>query len=368
MSFIKYESSILSYISSIRKYFGLSSSYEDNSDFSRCIQNEKPNKIFLLLIDAMGANLIEQKLSKDAFLRKHMLYKTTTVFPTTTTAATTSIRNGKAPNENAWLAWTQYCKQVDDIIIPFKGDSYYGDVNYGNREFFESIVPVAYTTNELNEKGIKSRILFPSFEKDGCEDFDTLCNRLIKYSRSNEYNYIYAYWDKYDTYCHEHGPSNRICDAYLAHINYEIERLCDNLADDTMLVVVADHGQIDVKRYYDFRNSKFEKCFLRLPAGETRSQFFYIKEEYKDEFEKMFKEEFDDDFILLSKQEVIDQKIFGERDNHELFASFLGDYLAIAKSDLVFVNKDEEAMIKGHHAGICDDELMIPVIAYKKGC
>ncbi|MDO4940437.1 MAG: alkaline phosphatase family protein [Erysipelotrichaceae bacterium] len=366
MSFIDYNKSILSYVSSIRNYFGLSSSYSADEKFLNYINNEKPKKIILMLIDAMGANLIEKYLSDDSFLRKNMITRVPTVFPTTTTAATTSIRNGKSPNENAWLAWTQYCKEVDDIIIPFKGDSYYHKNNYGGREFYESIVPFKDTTDELNEQGIKSRILFPSFEKDGCEDFDSMCNRLVNYSNKDDYRYIYAYWDKYDTYCHEYGPSSNICKAYLAHINYEIEHMCERLSSDTMLVVVADHGQIDVKRYYDFRGSKFEKCFLRLPAGETRSQFFYIKDEFKQEFEKMFVEEFKDDFILKNKQEVIKEKIFGEHQDHERFASFLGDYLAIAKSDLVFVNIDEEAQIKGHHAGICDDELMIPVVVYKK--
>lgn len=363
---INYNDSILNYVSSIRKFYGLSSSYEPNKQFDELIRKKNPKKIFMLLIDGMGANLIEKKLDKDSFLRKHMLYKTTTVFPTTTTAATIAIRNGKAPNENAWLAWVQHVDEVEDEVIPFLGISYYGKKKYGGRPFFESIVPVKFTVEELNEKGINSRIIFPSFEEDGSEDFDNMCNRLINYSYNDEYQHIYAYWDKYDTYMHEYSPNSEICDSYLLHINYEIERVCENLCEDTMLVVVADHGQIELKRFYDFRGSKYEKLFKRRPTGETRAQIFYIKDDCHKEFEELFNKEFNDDFILLSHSQVLESKIFGLKENHKRFDSFIGDYLAIAKSDMAFVNIDHEREIKGHHAGICDDELMIPVIVYKK--
>ena len=94
--FVNYEGSILSYIASIRRYFGLTSSYGSDPRLSKLLEEQRPGKVFVLLVDAMGTNLIRQKLPEDAFLRRNMLATTTTVFPSTTTAATTSIRNGKA--------------------------------------------------------------------------------------------------------------------------------------------------------------------------------------------------------------------------------------------------------------------------------
>lgn len=360
--FVNYEEGILSYIASIRNYFGLDSSYKSNKSFDSFINDRKPNKIFLFLIDGMGANLIESKLPNDSFLRKNMLYKTKTVFPATTTAATTSIRTGKAPNENAWLAWNQYIDELNDYIIPFKGVSYYNDTNYGS-DYFSKFVPVKFTEDELKEKGIKSKIVFPSFMENGFEDIDSEVNELIRCSNNEDYRYIYAYWDKYDTYMHEYGPSDKICDSYLLHINYQLERLANNLNDDTMLIIVADHGQIDLKRYYDLRGSEFVKMFRKLPAFETRAQMFYIKDEYKIEFEELFKKTFENKFILLSRKEILESKIFGDRTNHPKFEDFLGDYLSIAISDMSFISIDKE-YIKGHHAGLCDDETIIPVIVY----
>ena len=46
---------------------------------------------------------------------------------------------------------------------------------------------------------------------------------------------------------------------------------------------------------------------------------------------------------------------------------FVGDYLAIAKSDLSFRYSEYDLVeFKGEHAGMCDDEMQIPVIVYMK--
>ncbi|MBQ6493786.1 MAG: alkaline phosphatase family protein [Erysipelotrichaceae bacterium] len=363
---VNYEESILAYISAIRRYFSLSSEYEPEKRFMDLLDRRRPEKVFILLIDGMGARLIDRKLPEDAFLKKHMLYRTSTVFPSTTTSATTSIQNGKAPSENAWLGWCQYLKEADDIIIPFLSIGYYNDVRYEDHIMFKHI-PVSTTENDLKKKGIGSRILFPSFAEDGCDDFDEMCQRLIALSHSDEYRYIYAYWDRYDTYMHEYGPSSKICDSYLEHINYEIENLALNLSDDTMLVVIADHGQVDINRYYNLYGSEFDRFFYRRPSLESRAQAFFIRKGMEKEFEKRFKEVFQDDYILLSHEQVLRSKLFGDHGNHPRFEEFIGDYLAIGKSDLSFeYHEREKHRFKGQHAGMSDDELQIPVIVWMK--
>ena len=365
--FVNYEGSILSYIASIRRYFGLESSYGSNPRLSRILEEQRPAKVFVLLVDGMGTSLIRRVLPEDSFLRENMLASVTTVFPTTTTAATTSIRNGRAPCENAWLGWTQYLKEVEDIIIPFRSSGYYNDIPY-EEGIFGRYIPVSSTENDLNEAGIAARVLFPAFMEDGCEDFDEMCERLSDLSYNSEYRYIYAYWDMYDTYMHMYGPSSKICDFYLININYLLEELAANLNEDTILIVTADHGQIDVKRFYNLCHSPFEKFFVRKPALEQRAMALYIREGMKEEFEKNFKAAFENDYVLLSKDQVLRSKLFGDRPNHPRFEEFIGDYLAIAKSDMILIYREQDdAHAYGQHAGICDEELMIPVIAYRRG-
>ncbi len=363
---VQYDESILTYIASIRDYFGLKSSFAPNRDLSERIRKERPERIYLILIDAMGANLIKRKLPAESFLNRNMLYQTTTVFPPTTTAATTAIRNGKAPNENGWIGWSEYLREVDDIIIPFLSRSYYSDKEYA-AGIFNRFVPVTSTEEELKEAGVPARILNPSFDPDGCDSVNEMCERLKKYSYETDYRYIYAYWDKYDSIMHKYGPSSKICDAYLAEINDLLEKLSEEVAEGTMLVITADHGQIDTRREYDLYGSPFEKYFSRRPSVEPRAMSFGIKEELREEFEREFKKEFQDDYILLSYDQVCKLKIFGTKEDHPRMKEFLGDYLAIAKSDMSFrYSEYNDVHFKGEHAGMCDDELQIPVIVYMK--
>jgi len=63
--------------------------------------------------------------------------------------------------------------------------------------------------------------------------------------------------------------------------------------------------------------------------------------------------------------QILKTKLFGNRENHPRFEEFIGDYLAIAKSDLaLYYNETESSYPLGQHAGMCEDELMIPVIVY----
>lgn len=360
---VEYSKSILSYISAIRNYYGLEYYYEPNNRLKELLDTKKPNKIFLILIDAMGANLINRKLSKDSFLKMHLLDTCTSVFPPTTTAATTSIQNGKTPAENGWLGWSQYIKELDDIIIPFLSKSFYGDKKYEDG-YFDRYCPITTTDQELNEKGIKATSVYPAFKKDGCKNLEAMCKRLIDYSNNSDYQYIYAYWDKYDSMMHKNGPDASVCDKYLLKINSLLENLANNISDDTMLIITADHGQIEAKREYDLVKSKFVKYFIRKPSLEFRAASLFIYEDMKKEFEEEFNKEFKDDYLLLSYDEVIENKIFGDRDIHPYFKDFVGDYLAIAKGHTSL--RYGELGIKGDHAGMSEDELNIPIITYMK--
>lgn len=363
---VYYDESILTYIASIRNYFGLKSSYASNSEFDKIINEKKPNNIFILLVDGMGANQVERKLPEDSFIRRHMLFKTSTVFPPTTTAATTAIENGKAPNENAWLGWNTYLKDENKYVIPFTGEDYYSSEKYGYN-YYRDKFPVTTTVEELNAIGINSRELYPAWRKGGCETLEIMTKKLVEYSYSNEYKHIYAYFDEYDSLMHRNGPNSKKADDYLFYVNKCLEELEKEFNEGTMIMVIADHGQIEVERQYDLSASKYNEYFSAKPYIEPRACMMSIKEDKREQFEKEFLEEFEDEFILLNRQQILDTHLFGEKENHPKFLDLISDYIAIGKghTTLDYFEGDPFVM-KGHHAGMNEDELIIPVVIYQK--
>lgn len=362
--FIYYDESILSYVSSIRDYFGLASSYKPNQKFSNLLNKEKPNKVFLILVDGMGANLVERYLDNDSFLRKNLLYKVQTVFPTTTTAALTSIQNGKGPNENGWLAWIQYLKDIDEFIVPFQNKGYYNEKFYGEG-YFKNKMPVNTTTMDLNNIGIEASDVFPDYSKKEHYTFSEFIDKIIEKNKSNS-KYSFCYFDGYDSVMHKEGVSSQKAIDLLHTINDEFVRLSQNISDDTMIVIVADHGQIDVGDTIVLNKTRFEKYLKRYTYLDPRALGLDIKDEYKDEFEKEFVNEYEQDYILLNKKQIIDTKLFGYNDSCDAFESMLPDYIAIGKTNKIMYTVDPPHPFKGHHTGIHDDEVYVPVIVYKK--
>ena len=365
--FTNYDEGILTYIAAIRNYLGLDSSFSANERFARLLNDKKPEQIIVALIDGMGSRLLERKLDENAFLRKHMLTEVETVFPTTTTAATTSICNGKAPNENAWLGWTHYVKEVDDFIIPFFGKGFYNHKDYGE-EYFYDLIKKTTTVDELNAKGIKASEIYPAFKENGARTIEEFGKRIVAASKSKEDRYIYAYWDAYDTLMHKNGVDNLECDNYLKTINDVFEDVSKRLDKGTMLVVVADHGLVDIDEEINLRYAKINDYLKRPIACEPRATMFYVLDDKFEEFEKEFKETYADDFILLSHDQVLKTKTFGPYESHPRFEEFVGDYLAIAKGYKHFVYSEDKnySRFKASHAGCLMDERMIPFIVYQR--
>ncbi len=79
----------------------------------------------------------------------------------------------------------------------------------------------------------------------------------------------------------------------------------------------------------------------------------------------MFNRYFENEYLLYSKQEILDMKLFGDGKEHPMINDFLGDFIAIAIDKYMFV-LNEEKSYKAHHAGLLEDEMMVPLIIYSK--
>ena len=88
---------------------------------------------------------------------------------------------------------------------------------------------------------------------------------------------------------------------------------------------------------------------------------------YKEEFPSIFRNAFGDKFLILTRQEVIEQDLFGIGREHKLLCDMLGDYLAISVSGAaIFLTHEEVKLMPGGHAGLTKEEMEIPLIAIAK--
>ena len=108
-------------------------------------------------------------------------------------------------------------------------------------------------------------------------------------------------------------------------------------------------------------------CLVRLPSIEPRALNLFVKEEKKALFPGIFRKHFGDNYLLLTRDEVLREKVFGIGEDHTGLSSFIGDYVAIATAGISIFNTHYKAQdMPGVHAGMTPEEYTIPLIVIEK--
>lgn len=355
-----FTNSLINLTSSIKKHFNknLKLDYPSIEEVDKIIEGYK--KVAIILLDGMGVNIINGNLGDDSFLKRHMVHQMTSIFPPTTVAATNCILQGRLPGEDGWFGWHQYFSDNNHHVIMFKDEDYYTG---------EKVDPSIKNRYVLNDHfgyklGVNYYELFPSFIKGGLDTFDDMATKLLDILSKDETSYTYAYWDYPDALIHEYGCYNAVIKANLCHLSESLERIEKNLLKDAIVLVIADHGLIDVSGIDLYYYQNINKYFKRLPSLEGRATIFKVNDKlaFKEEFEKAFGKWFD----LYSKEEFLKLGLVGKTSDKIL--PFLADYICLAKDKYYFYyscGKDDCELMKGHHAGITKDEMIIPLIVIK---
>ena len=148
-------------------------------------------------------------------------------------------------------------------------------------------------------------------------------------------------------------------------INKEVEILCKRLKN-SVVIITADHGLIDGKDEYLEDYPQLEEMLKIPPSVEPRALSFFVKDGKQDEFKAEFNRLFGDSFRLMTKEEVFKENIFGCGEAHKKAADFVGDFLAVATGEKSIFIKREEHKFIGVHAGLTEDEMTVPFIAFEK--
>lgn len=115
-----YDRSILSIVSSVLKHFGVKDcQHKTLPEFDELLSKDYKN-IIVMLFDGLGVSAINEHLNENDFLRKHFVCPISSVFPSTTVAATTAIETGYSPIESAWLGWDLFFEEIGENVSVFR--------------------------------------------------------------------------------------------------------------------------------------------------------------------------------------------------------------------------------------------------------
>ena len=350
---------------SIQKYFGLNAKHNSIEYIDKILNEKQPKNVVLMLSDGMGSRILETTLNKDSFFIKNKIKEITTVFPATTTAATTSIRTGLNPIEHGWLGWNMYIAPINETITLFLNSE------KGKQEISNNFLKVK---DKLVQKTIANEIkqnteynaieLFP-FGENKYNDLDEMLEIIKEECNKEGKRYIYAYDSEPDHSMHDFGPNDDRVKKLIETRNIKVEKFCNSLKD-SIIIIVADHGHKEVEHICLKDYPEIMKMLEKTTSLEQRAVSFKIKEDYKEQFVKEFNNNFGEDFKLYSKEEIIESHLFGTGKENELFQEAIGDFIAIAEDSNKCIVTEGDEVLKSQHAGYSDDEIYVPLIVVDK--
>lgn len=363
MIFPDYKNSIKNVSASFSKFLGV----EDGStifELDKELEKKYKNVVFIVF-DGMGVDVLK-KIAPNSIMMKNTIKTITSVFPSTTTNATTTLLTNKLVDEHKFLAWCMYFKKLNRCVDIYMGtDTYTKEVvdDYLNTD----------TTPYFNKIKANRKIcsVFPSFINKNvaptnicANTIDELGKGIVEICKDDNDKFVYCYCTEPDSTMHEFGVTSNEAIAKLKEINDTLNYIVNN-TKDTLLVLTADHGHFDVKGYIDlYKDESVMNCLERPLSMEPRATSYKLKPNKEKEFLKLM-EKYKDDIFLVKSEELIQKGVFGNNVDEEL-KDFLGDYIGIGTNSFKLVRFCEDKIkFKGHHTSLTEEEMLVPLIFIK---
>ena len=367
---IDYDKSLTSLACSIQKYFDLKPLHKTLSTIDILFQEKQPENVILLLIDGLGSRIMNKILDENSFLMQKMKSEIYSVFPPTTASCLNSIKTGLNPSEHGWLGWSTYVPVINKIINLYNNKEK-GKRNNDN-DFLRIKEQYYYNkktiTELINDAGKYKAYELNCYPHNVERNIDVVFQRILETLKIKGKKYIFSYYPEPDDILHANSLKSQKAVDEIKKINAKVEEYSKLILqhEKTMLIIVADHGHLisEQKKILDnkIRNClKTKKVFI-----ENRSPAFLVKPGYEKNFVEEFNKNYGDDFYLLSKEDILKYKLFGEYsegNEHELFENSFGDFMAIAKdnSNKALLGESDHGM-SSYHGGYSDDEIYVPLI------
>ena len=389
--------SILNLPPSICQWLGIPQLGENTLHPELLVPNSSDvRRVILVLVDALSLHRLQRWMSDGTasvwsrLAEQGQLAALTSIVPSTTSAALTSLWTGKSPAKHGIIGYEMWLKEygvVSNMIlhtpITFENDSgSLGKAGFKPEQFLNlptlgtHLASYGVKSYALQHRSIIRSGLSQMFFRDvSLHGFFTSAElwvnlRHLIESNPQQRQFFWIYTGQVDHFSHFYHPDDERTAAEFSEFSHTFEQhFLDQLSPatrrGTLFVLTADHGMIATRQSagYDLRNHpELSRCLHILPTGEHRLMYLFVKPGQVDQVRGYFDQTWPGQFALLDPTEAVAKGLFGPDKPHPHLADRMGDLIAIARDDAYLWWAEKENMLIGQHGGLSAEEMIVPLL------
>lgn len=340
----------------------------------------------LLVVDGMGWEALTTHADAAPFLfgLTAESQPVTSVFPSTTPAALSSIGTGLPPGTHGVtgatiavpgsetvlnaIRWTRYGpgQQPDACteVVPERWQPY--------ETVFERAASAGATVTKVapglqSDSGL-TRAGLRGGDFRGQIGMGDLVTEVVASLRSGTGPpaLVYAYHADLDAIGHVHGLGSEPWLLQLAHIDLLVRQLAERLPSGALLAVTADHGMVNLplEGRIDLDDRPDLRTGVLRVAGEARVRHLYTARGAEGDVAAAWRAEVGERAWVLTRDEVIASGLFGPRVAPRVHPR-IGDVVMIAWEAIGVVQRSvdpAQARFIGHHGSVTPEEQLVPLL------
>ena len=326
-------------------------------------------QIVLLVIDGLGAEQLQERSGLAPVLTSGTGGSMTTVAPSTTACALTTLVTGKVPAEHGVVGYRVALEgEVMNVLQwSVRGADVRVRVPAPIFQPFESFpgstgpVPVV-TRHDYGPTGFTAAHLGPAelHRWHTPAGLVTAVRELAGAGRP----FVYAYYEGIDKVAHAQGLG-QYYDDELRAADRLVGDVLGVLPPGAVLVVTADHGQVDVGESVEVLGPEIMQD-VTLISGEGRFRWLHVRPGSSEDVAETASSLHGDVAWVRTKEQIVDEGWLGGVPSATV-AARLGDVALVPFAPTAFLDPADtgELRLKARHGSLTPAEMLIPLLGWR---
>jgi predicted AlkP superfamily pyrophosphatase or phosphodiesterase len=323
------------------------------------------DQVVLFVVDGLGWEQVQARLSTVPTIATMEGRSITTVAPSTTATALTSLTTGLPPGQHGVVGYR--IATHGEVLNVLRWSTAAGDARqsippakFQPTPPFLGERPPVITRAEYRTSGFTGAHLDPA-RYWGYRTLSTMVTEVDRRLRASE-PFVYAYYDGLDKVAHEYGLGEHY-EAELTWIDHTIDRLLAVLPRRAALVVTADHGQVHVgDNVVELGSEVLTLCSMQ--SGEGRFRWLHARPGRAAALCDAALAVHGRDAWVVPRDKAVADGWFGPEVNDVALAR-LGDVALVARRDVAFHDPQDTGPyhLVGRHGALTSAEMLVPLLA-----